>query len=74
MGNTAVAADRVKAGDNVHVLDGDYAGFLLEQGGNRPAPSDSSRRARLPESHKETQELRTVSTSRELTTSSSTAS
>ena len=31
------AADRVRAGDTVHVLDGDYAGFDLRHGGTRDA-------------------------------------
>lgn len=31
------AADRVRAGDTVHVLDGDYAGFDLRRGGTRDA-------------------------------------
>src|SRR5208282_4507220 len=32
------AADRVKAGDTVHVLDGDYTGFYLSRGGEEHAP------------------------------------
>jgi parallel beta-helix repeat protein len=32
------AADRVKAGDSVHVLDGDYTGFYLSRGGSVRAP------------------------------------
>ena len=32
------AADRVKAGDTVHVLDGDYTGFYLSRGGEVRAP------------------------------------
>ena len=32
------AADRVKAGDTVHVLDGDYTGFYLSRGGESHAP------------------------------------
>ena len=32
------AADRVRAGDTVHVLDGDYAGFDLRRGGTADAP------------------------------------
>src|SRR5271157_6021348 len=31
-------ADHVKAGDSVHVLDGDYVGFDLRTGGNRESP------------------------------------
>ena len=32
------AADRVKPGDIVHVLDGEYAGFYLSRGGDEHAP------------------------------------
>ncbi len=32
------AANRVRAGDNVHVLDGDYSGFCLSKGGKALAP------------------------------------
>ncbi len=32
------AADHVKAGDSVHVLDGDYVGFYLSNGGTDLAP------------------------------------
>ncbi len=32
------AADRVKAGDTVHVLDGDYTGFYLSRGGDVRSP------------------------------------
>ena len=32
------AADRVKASDTVHVLDGDYTGFYLSRGGESRAP------------------------------------
>ena len=32
------AADRVEAGDTVHVLDGDYTGFYLTRGGDVRAP------------------------------------
>ena len=32
------AADRVRAGDTVHVLDGDYTGFYMRQSGDAHAP------------------------------------
>jgi parallel beta-helix repeat protein len=32
------AADRVRPGDTVHVLDGDYTGFYLDRSGNRRTP------------------------------------